>query len=343
MGQRSVPDAYIFSEVTSPRVGTDDRPRNMPTVLDVMSILGSPIADELVHTDASIPNYAEQMQKLKAEFSDYPPQLWTSNLYWCWLNTLRPLMQEKGPGFPYFMRGRKWATKGLLTAVGSWTELKHDTFLLSKQSYAEMGEGEDEEIPKPPPPPRSYVEPDLEFFNKMVYLVDRTRTRFAGMGLLPAEYEKKLGIFYDQLLNLRSIAQKELLNAGITVEEYESMLLFAQKISGIILPEDAGDIIEEQYKQMALVTDTHTDASATMKALENAVGAPQRIYVAVKDDSGGSRICVGYVYSVYEFAQPVSNRLTDEQWKGMVYAKNRRPLESKEPDWARGLRSMPRR
>jgi len=203
MGQRSVPDAYIFSEVTSPRVGTDDRPRNMPTVLDVMSILGSPIADELVHTDASIPNYAEQMQKLKTEFSDYPPQLWTSNLYWCWLNTLRPLMQEKGPGYPYFMRGRKWATKGLLTAVGSWTELKHDTFLLSKQSYAEMGEGEDEEIPKPPPPPRSYVEPDLEFFNKIVCLLDRTRTRFAGMGLLPAEYEKKLGIFYDQLLNLR--------------------------------------------------------------------------------------------------------------------------------------------
>jgi hypothetical protein len=205
-----------------------------------------------------------------------------------------------------------------------------------------MGEGEDEEIPKPPPQPKSYVEPDIEFFNKMVYLVDRTKTRFAGMGLLPAEYEKKFGIFYDQLLNLRSIAQKELLNAGIAVEEYESMLLFAQKISGIILPEDAGDIIEEQYKQMALVTDTHTDASAKMEALENAVGAPQRIYIAVKDDSGGSRICVGYVYSVYEFAQPISNRLTDEQWKGMVYAKNRRLLESKEPAWARGLRSIGR-
>jgi hypothetical protein len=342
MGQRSVPDAYIFSEVTSPRVGTDDQPRNMPTVLDVMSVLGSPVADELTHRGASIPNYAEQMQKLKGEFNDYPQQVWTSNLYWCWLNTLRPLVQEKGPGYPYFMRGRKWATKGLLTAVGSWTELKHDTFLLSKQSYAEMGEGEDEEIPKPPPQPKSYVEPDIEFFNKMVYLVDRTKTRFAGMGLLPAEYEKKFGIFYDQLLNLRSIAQKELLNAGIAVEEYESMLLFAQKISGIILPEDAGDIIEEQYKQMALVTDTHTDASAKMEALENAVGAPQRIYIAVKDDSGGSRICVGYVYSVYEFAQPISNRLTDEQWKGMVYAKNRRPLESKEPAWARGLRSIVR-
>jgi hypothetical protein len=343
MGQRSVPDAYIFSEVTSPRVGTDDQPRNMPTVLDVMSILGSPIADELAQTGPSIPRYADQMQKLKGEFNDYPPQIWTSNLYWCWLNALRPLIQEKGPGYPYFMRGRKWATKGLLTAVGTWTELKHDTFLLSKQSYAEMGEGEDETIPNPPAQPKSYVEPDIEFFNRLVYLIDRTRTRFAGMGLLPAEYEKKLGILYDQVISLRAIAQKELLNAGITVEEYESMLLFSQKISGIMLPEDAGDIIEEQYKQMALVTDTHTDAfPADLKVLENAVGAPQRIYVGVKDNSGGTRICVGYVYSVYEFAQPIRNRLTDEKWKGMVYAKNRRPLESKEPAWARGLRSIVR-
>ncbi|HEX7572003.1 MAG TPA: DUF3160 domain-containing protein, partial [Bacteroidota bacterium] len=108
--------------------------------------------------------------------------------------------------------------------------------------------------------------------------------------------------------------------------------------------EDAGDIIEDQYKQMALVTDTHTDAfPMDLQVLENAVGAPQRIYVSVKDNSGGSRICVGYVYSAYEFAQPLSNRLTDEQWRGMVYAKNRKGVESKEPAWARGLRSTVRR
>ncbi|HEX7573947.1 MAG TPA: DUF3160 domain-containing protein, partial [Bacteroidota bacterium] len=46
MGQRTTPDAYIFSELTSPRVGSNESPRNMPTVLDVMSILGSPVADE---------------------------------------------------------------------------------------------------------------------------------------------------------------------------------------------------------------------------------------------------------------------------------------------------------
>jgi hypothetical protein len=345
MGQRTVPDAYIFSEVTSPRVGTDEVPRNMPTVLDVMSVLGSPVADELTHRDDSIPRYPEHMERLKAEFSAYAPQLWQSTLYWCWLNTLRPLMQEKGPGVPYFMRGRKWATKGLLTAVGSWTELKHDTFLLSKESYAESGGGGDEEvkIPEPPPQPKGYVEPDIEFLNRLVYLVDKTRTRFAGMDLLPVEYEKKFGILYDQLLNLRSIVQKELLNGGITVEEYNQILFFAEKIAGIILPEESGDIIEEKYKQMALVMDTHTDVfPGEMKVLENAVGSPQKIYVAVKDDAGGTRICVGYVFSDYEFTQPMTNRLTDEQWREMVYARDRKPLESKEPAWARGLRSIVR-
>ena len=342
MGQRETPDAYIFSELTSPRVGTDAQPRNMPTVLDVMSVLGSPVADEHLERYAEIPNYPERLAQLKGEFNEYPPAAWTQNLYMCWINALRPLVQEKGPGFPYFMRGRKWATKGLQTAVGSWTELKHDTFLLSKQSYAEMGEGEDETIPTPPPQPKSYVEPDIEFLNRIVYLVDRTRVRFAGLGLLPAEYEKKLGIFYDQVVNLRSIAQKELLNAEITSDEYESMLLFAQKMGPIMLPEDAGDIIEDKYKQMALITDTHTDAAPSeMLVLEDAVGAPQRIYVAVKDN-GGTRICIGYVYSVYEFSAPISDRLTDEQWRGMVYAASRKHLAPREPEWARGLRSIVR-
>ena len=93
---------------------------------------------------------------------------------------------------------------------------------------------------------------------------------------------------------------------------------------------------------MALVTDTHTDAfPGEMLALEDAVGAPQQIYVAVKDNSG-TRICVGYVYSVYEFSEPITNRLTDEQWKGIVYAANRKPLAPREPDWARALRSIVR-
>ena len=47
--------------------------------------------------------------------------------------------------YPAFMRTQAWARKDIHTALGSWTELKHDTILYAKQVMAEMGGGGPEE------------------------------------------------------------------------------------------------------------------------------------------------------------------------------------------------------
>ena len=105
-----------------------------------------------------------------------------------------------------------------------------------------------------------------------------------------------------------------------------------------MIPEGTGDIIDYKYKQMALVSDVHTDAFDGL-ALEEGVGAPQQIYVAVKDCPGGCRVCVGYVYSYYEFTKPLSERMTDDEWKGLIYAEKGGPPESYEPRWVRSMRN----
>ncbi len=339
MGQRAVPDARIFNDLTSPRVGTDTRPRNMPSVLDVMAVLGSPVAADGERASAGIQGFPEALKSLSLEFSGYDDQHWRSSMYWSWLNTLRPLLMEKGYTYPPFMRGRKWATKGLLTAAASWTELKHDTQLISKQSYAEMGEGEDEDVPAPPPQPRSYVEADLDFFNRFVSLVGQTREVFGSLGLLPDEYQEKFQVLASQFEMLRAVVKKELLNEPISHDEYEKLLTFAQEIEPTILPRERGDIIEDKYKQMALVSDVHTNAFDG-EVLQEAVGAPQRIYVAVKDRPGGARVCVGYVYTHYEFSQPMSQRLTDDEWKAEVYPSLQSAAKAKEAPWSKVLRRV---
>lgn len=91
---------------------------------------------------------------------------------------------------------------------------------------------------------------------------------------------------------------------------------------------------------MALIADVHTDYLAG-RALEVGVGIPQRIYVAVKDKSGGSRICVGYVYSYYEFDQPMDQRLNDDEWKTNFYPTKERSVDEKEPQWIKELRLKP--
>ena len=47
LGQRYVLDAFIMNQLTSPSVGDDHNPRNLPSALDVMMLLSSQAATDL--------------------------------------------------------------------------------------------------------------------------------------------------------------------------------------------------------------------------------------------------------------------------------------------------------
>jgi len=150
MGQRFIPDSYIFQQLVYDKVGTQGDPRVFPKGLDATAVLGSARAYEIlldVYGEGRYANYQEQMQKLREEFGQLPPEQWVENLYWSWLYALRPLLEIKGEGYPSFMQNQGWVDKDINTFLGSWTELRHDTILYAKQVYAEMGAG-----PPPPPP-----------------------------------------------------------------------------------------------------------------------------------------------------------------------------------------------
>ena len=72
-------------------------------------------------------------------------------------------------GAPDFMKSRVWARKSLNTALGSWTELRHDTILYAKQSVAAEGDGGEE--PETP----GYVEPYPAFYAKIAELATTLR------------------------------------------------------------------------------------------------------------------------------------------------------------------------
>ncbi|HEX9974717.1 MAG TPA: DUF3160 domain-containing protein, partial [bacterium] len=97
MGQRFIPDSYMFAHLIDPYVTG----RYFPKGLDVMAILGSKrayaILDSL-YKETSYQNYAQQINKFNAEFSSLSPAAWAQNLYWNWLYCLMPLLYEKGAG-----------------------------------------------------------------------------------------------------------------------------------------------------------------------------------------------------------------------------------------------------
>jgi hypothetical protein len=90
---------------------------------------------------------------------------------------------------------------------------------------------------------------------------------------------------------------------------------------------------------MAIAADVFTNAE-TGKVLETAVGIPYRIYVPLDDGQGGKRIAIGYAFSYYEFPVDMSQRMTDEAWRNIVYDPEQ-DLSKYLPTWAKEI-ALPR-
>jgi hypothetical protein len=145
MGQRFVPDAYIFRQLIYRNVSTPDHRRGLPKGLDLLAAIGSERAythlDQMGETQYE--RYPQQMEKVRKWLSSLSVDEWTETLYNGWLYSFYPLLDVPGQGYPVFMQSQAWQDKQLNTVLGSWAELKHDTILYAKQVYAEMGGGPD--------------------------------------------------------------------------------------------------------------------------------------------------------------------------------------------------------
>ncbi|MFA5986272.1 MAG: DUF3160 domain-containing protein [Parcubacteria group bacterium] len=343
MGQRFTPDAFVFSTLTQgdekPDPETGEKLPSMPTALQVMTVLGNdtaqPLTDQWIaqNAPASKNVLAKKMGQLEQHFGALDDKAWTQNIYWSWLYTITSLFRnhENLAGYPMFVQSAQWDKKNLQSALGSWTELKHDTLLYAKQSYAEMGAGFNEETP--PPVPKGYVEPNIEFYDRLLALTKMTRTGLESRQLLPNEFVGRTDSFVASVNFFRDIAVKELANQTISDDEFERLRREPAQLNSVIRPLPGEDGTEDQARA-ALIADVHTDMISG-EILYEATGIPNYIYVAVKD-ANGVRLTKGLVYAYYEFTHPIGERLTDEKWKEWQYANDQTQV-SPVPTWTQEL------
>ena len=316
MGQRFIPDSYIFQQLVYDKVGTQDDPRLFPKGLDVTAVLGSSRAYEIlldVYGEGRYANYQEQIEKLRGEFGQRPPEQWVENLYGSWLYALRPLLEVKGEGYPIFMQNQGWVDKDLNSFLGSWAELRHDTILYAKQSYTMRATG----IMPQPEAAKGYVEPQPEVYARLAALAKQMRTGLEGRGLLDFEYVDKLERLESLLLSLKTISEKELGGEALSEDEYELIRNIGGILEGITTfsAKVKEEITSEDDERIAIVADVHTDTK-TGQVLEEGVGDAFIVYV-IAPVEGQLVATQGGVFSYYEFTQPMDDRLTDEAWQAM--------------------------
>ncbi len=320
MGQRFTLDEYVFGQVIWRNVGTLQDPRGLPKGLDFFAAMGSEEAYNILKDlgETEYANYDTQLAKVKGEFAALGTDTWTQNLYWSWLYALQPFIATKGSAYPPFMQTQAWNRKDLQAALGSWTELKHDTLLYAKQVMAEMGGG------APPEPPHGYVEPNPEAYARLLALAQMTRAGLEGRGVLSDLTRGNLDNLIDALEFLKDVSERELNGGAITAEQYwriqywggelEQFTLAAADTSG----EGGRPILEDQKAALVADVATGTTDLQTLVVLEEAIGQPTPIYVVLPDSPW--RVALGAVYSYYEFTVPPADRMTDDTWQAMLQA-----------------------
>lgn len=318
MGQRFSIDEALMQQLVYNRVleNPEGQLRMLPDVLDVAAAFGSQVALDLLaqQGDTSYAGYPEAMERIRQGLDEASDTLWSASLYSLWLATLRPLLSTKTSGYPAFMQTDAWARKNLQTFAGSYAELKHDTVLYAKQLMAEAGGGGID-----PRDDRGYVEPEPEVFGRLAILVDATTVGLATLGLLDDADAANLEILGELASKLQAIATKELRSELPNDEEFELIRSYGAQIEHfwetVHRPEATDGFLTTREFPSAIVTDIATDPNGSV--LEIATGRIATLYAAVPVD-GSLRLASGAVYSFYQFAQPIDQRLTDTTWRQMM-------------------------
>lgn len=335
MGQRFVPDAYIFRELMWRNVGTMDQPRQLPNGLDVMAAMGSDRAYAILETlgETEYANYVAQMEKMRAWTASLSEGEWTETLYNGWLYTLQPLFAPPPAGYPQFTQSLAWLDKQLSTSLGSWAELKHDTILYAKQAYAELGGGGAN--PPTPQEPIGYVEPVPEFYARLSALATMTRDGMGGRDLLGEVDAGSL----ERLIRLADafqvMADKQLRGEPLTPDEQRLIRFYGGELEHLVMASgdtDTDDPFAQPYMdeepQAAVIADVATapdyvrDGVPDPTVLEVGVGRVDELYVVVptvaEDGTVFLQVALGGVFSYYEFPWPAADRLTDDKWREML-------------------------
>lgn len=317
MGARFVVDAYVLDQLVRPYVGTEEAPRWLASPLDLAAAMGSELAYEIQDRagETAFENYDRQLDGMQAMVDARTEQDWTATVYDAWLAALEPKFVERADPYPPYMQSTAWAAKDLQTALGSYTELKHDTILYAKQSSA--AEGDWTPLPEPA---RHWVEPDPVAFARLSAAAAMLQDGLEARSLLGEDQTRLLTDLRGMLDRLARIAFEELEGLPITDDDNQWLGRIGSLLESLWFQSADHDpeIGQPMPADMdaAVVSDIQ---SSPHDYLEIGTGWVDEILVLVPNDHGRFQVATGGVYSYYEFTRPRTElRLTDEEWRVMV-------------------------
>ena len=331
MGQRLVPDSYMFQRLCWDKVGPneDGERRILPKGIDVFAVLGSERAYQLLIPDFCFDGFEGNLTALKEEFNALGEEDWVKSSYLAWVHALESLIDiEYDENYPEFMRNLAWQDEKLNTALGSWAQLRRDTILYAKQTY----------IPATICSyPEAFVEPNPAFYSRMQKLSEKTleAVDMLGSSAISPVITYSLQTLKNATKTLETISTKELAKEPLTSEEINfikriawncgsggSIGWYVDTIHCMAYTANSSSILDAP-----VIADVATfppgDIIYPPQILHVGVGYVNAMIVLFPKVDGTLVAAVGPVFTYYEFGLVGTTRLNDKEWKTMLTWSNR--------------------
>ena len=335
-GEIETLDGYAFQSIVYPNINE----RLLPHGLDfAYTCLESNRSLELLKGEypnefIGFPEYEEVLEETKEEVNLLKLTK-NETLQWKWINSLKSLAVavpecNETIIIPEFMNSTAWIDEKLTTIMGSYTQLRHDTILYTKQSYTGIICST----------PTAFVEPYPDFYNLLGKLSQIYKNSFESLRQVGYDFNsgyfnflRFLDTFTFICFKLEDISIKELCQQPLTLEDKTFITsIYHEKTPYICGPTQARgwlpyllsgfdyqyDIADHYPNSRAtLIADIHTDPNYR-DVLHFSTGFLENIIAYVPSWEGHEIPVVGPVFSFYEFPAPDYNRLTDEEWRGIL-------------------------
>jgi len=332
-GQRFVVDSYITGNVVYDRITAL---RMLPSSLDILFALGNSASAQLLKNELDTYQYSPNLAALRYLIDSYDSDFWNKSIYNLWLNSIRSLNPPVDrSGLPTFMQTGAWWQEKINTQLASWTELRHDNILYSKQSYSG--------IPMCSYP-YGYVEPIPAFYSTLKDMANQTIEKFNNLPVDLTNQKNYLTGFAVTMDTLQTIATKELNNVSFDEKEsnfIKSILYTVSSQAGcgptvLINGWYKNRLIYNSFPSGALtapdnvVADFHTapadNDGKPVGWVKHAGTGPVNLCVVVANLPGAGNVAfAGPVSSYYEYTTTNFLRLTDQEWQSTYLSQSLRP------------------
>ena len=312
-----LPPKYVFGSEVFTLTTSGILVSRLPKGLDLMAALGGDSAQRLLMAETP----AELREPLGAGISIARGRLKGNRLISettvLTHRVFEALINHRpGPRHPWFMKTDAYQRKSLQTALAGWAEHRHRWVLHAKYS---------DDCMDVITAPAGFVEPNLEFWQRLLDLAVATRTCLS-------KYDSATDRRWDDLMltlvRCRLIAEKQLVGEGLSERDTEFFAEFSETLKALC-EHEVHDYFEGPPQ--AVVADVHRRLD-TGQIVHVGTGLCQAMY-AIIPYKGRNWLCKGGVMTYREYVT-LNVRLSDEVWARKLISS---PESVPQPKWTKGF------